>query len=339
MVTPYAPKPDYIAKLHENIRAGKYKKFHTTKIDESLDKKDFYEISYADTALKDLAATMEAPIYSLSKNKDTDKLHWVSANGKKWIVITPDPELGRATIFDHDLIIYITSCLVNNKNNGQSPSKIVRFRVYDYLIATGKSTGGSEYLRVETALKRLYGTDIETNITTGKKLITSRFRLVESYKLVKEDGELTLAEVKLSDWIFNGLDNFDVFTLHRSYFKLKKPLERRLYSIARKHCSNKSAWSIGIENLTKNSGSRSTVKEFKRMLNEIIKADTLPDYRILISGKCVKFYQKDPKKYAEALQTERKKKMLITHKGIGISPTKYRFSPTKLSFFTHRSYR
>jgi hypothetical protein len=36
----------------------------------------------------------------------------------------------------------------------------------------------------------------------------------------------------------------EVLTLHRDYFRLRKPLERRMYELARKHCGQQATWSI-----------------------------------------------------------------------------------------------
>jgi hypothetical protein len=40
-------------------------------------------------------------------------------------------------------------------------------------------------------------------------------------------------------------------TLNRDYFRLRKPIERRIYEIARKHCGRKKEWSIGLALLHK----------------------------------------------------------------------------------------
>jgi plasmid replication initiation protein len=55
--------------------------------------------------------------------------------------------------------------------------------------------------------------------------------------------------VTLSDWVFNAINAREVLTLHRNYFRLRKPLERRLYEIARKHCGQAREWRIGLAKL------------------------------------------------------------------------------------------
>lgn len=283
--------PDYIKNIAKHI---------PKKSEVFEESKDFYAIELLDSSLKDDVASMEAPIYSLSKVKDKEIWTWESVDGKKRLRVIPSA-FGRATIFDKDVLIYVTSCLVKLKNAGFPPTKTVRFGAYEYLKTTGRGVGGSEYLRLEAALGRLKGTTIETNIKTAEKEVIGLFSLVEKALLIKVDGTLEWVEVTLSDWLFSAIDGVDVLTINPSYFELHRPLERRLYEIARKHCSSKASWVISFENLLKKSGSRSSGKEFKRMLKQIIEADLLPDYRISISGHLVKFYQKDQRKLAAAL--------------------------------------
>ncbi|MGR3436916.1 MAG: replication initiator protein A, partial [Shimia sp.] len=85
-----------------------------------------------------------------------------------------------------------------------------------------------------------------------------------------------------SDWTFNAIAGDEVLTLNRQYFQLRKPLERRLYELARKHCGMKPEWRCGLDKLQARTGSTSTEKEFRRLVRVICKADEehghMPDY-------------------------------------------------------------
>ena len=76
---------------------------------------------------------------------------------------------GRATQFDKDLLIYVVSQMTEalNRKRVDAHSRVVRFKVYDYLVSTNKTTGGRDYDRLQDALERLTGTRIKTNISTG----------------------------------------------------------------------------------------------------------------------------------------------------------------------------
>ena len=56
---------------------------------------------------------------------------------------------------------------------------------------------------------------------------------------------MILVTVTLSDWIYRSVLSRSVLTLHRDYFALRKPLERRVYEIARKHCGGRPSGGSG----------------------------------------------------------------------------------------------
>lgn len=72
------------------------------------------------------------------------------------------------------------------------------------------------------------------------------------------DGRMQEVEIKLSNWVFNAIRSKEVLTLHRDYFRLRKPLERRIYELARKHCGAQKEWRISLALLQKECGSNST---------------------------------------------------------------------------------
>src|SRR3546814_14851429 len=72
------------------------------------------------------------------------------------------------------------------------------------------------------------------------------------------EGRMQEVEVRLSDWVFNAIRSNEVLTLNRQYFRLRKPLERRLYEIARKHCGwPGKAVKFGLDTLQRKCGSKS----------------------------------------------------------------------------------
>ncbi len=134
------------------------------------------------------------------------------------------------------------------------------------------------------ALDRLEGTRIRTNIITGDDEQIDGFGLIDASSIRRKqglDGRLLWCEVKLSDWVFNAIRAQEVLTLHRDYFRLRKPIERRLYEIARKHCGQQASWKIGLALLLKKTGSQSPEKRFRQMVRHLAEHDHLPDYSVL----------------------------------------------------------
>jgi plasmid replication initiation protein len=265
---------------------------------------DFFLCDLFDYALKDDGVSMEAPIFTLSTKPDLSVWHWESKDGDRSITVTPSV-LGRATQFDKDLLIYVVSQMTEAINRGRldANTPTVRFRVYDYLVATNKLTGGKEYQRLQDALERLRGTSIKTNIKTGGQRVKEGFGIIDSWVIIEkapDDDRMVAVEVSLSKWLFNAVQAHEVLTINPDYFRLRKPIERRLYELARKHCGHQAIFVIGVELLQDKCGSKSALFEFRRVLRDIVKADTLPDYRIVLDTDKdqVMFYTRNTSKLA-----------------------------------------
>lgn len=243
--------------------------------------RDFFTCDMLDPSFKDDLASMEHPIFSLATKPDI-RIRLYEHNGNELEVIPS--MLGLATIWDKDILIYCISQIVAGQNIGRTDiSKTVRITVYDYLRATNRSTAGSIYERLPVSLDRLAGTRIRTNIKTNGEGIKEGFGLIDKWKIIEKsstDEQMTAIEITLSDWLYSAAKGNDVLTLDRDYFRLRKGLERRIYELARKHCGNQKKWKIRLKLLHKKSGSRSTIKEFRRNIKEIISCNHLPGYRV-----------------------------------------------------------
>ena len=264
---------------------------------------DFFVCDLVDYALKDDMASMEAPIFSLSTREDKKILKWTSEDGKKSVEVAS--AYGRATQHDKDILIYCASQLTEALNQGKTASKTVRFTAYDFLIASNRNTRGDDYERLRDALERLAGTRLKTEIKTGGHRIAEGFGIIDKWRVVEkspDNSRMIAVEVTLSDWLFNAIQANEVLTIHPDYFRLRKPLERRLYEIARKHVGKQGVWKIGLSALHGKSGSTDVLRNFKVKLKEIIEADTIPQYRYQLSGNgLVTIYDSDPKAVVKAL--------------------------------------
>lgn len=265
---------------------------------------DFFVCDLVDYAFKDDQASMEAPIFSLSTREDMKLWTWTSEDGKKSVEVAPG-FYGRATQHDKDILIYCASHLTEAINQGKAASKTVRFTAYDFLVATNRDTASGNYTRLKDALNRLRGMQINTNIITGKNRVTEGFGVIDKWRVVEkspDNNRMVAVEVTLSDWLYNSIQAHEVLTIHPDYFRLRKPLERRLYEIARKHVGKQGVWKIGLSVLHSKSGSADVLRNFKVKLKEIIEADTIPGYRYQLGGDdLVTIYDRDPKAVVRAL--------------------------------------
>jgi len=201
---------------------------------------------------------------------------------------------GLATIHDKDILLYLASNLMNAKNNGKPIAQVVRFIAYDYLIATNKQTSGIQYQQLKDGLSRLKGTVIKTNIKTNGKEATREFSLIDEWGVVKEDNNqrMVAVEVKLSDWFYNSILGNAVLSIDKDYFRLRKPTERRLYELARKHCGNQLAWKIKLENLKIKLGITSPTRTLRFNIKKIAETNHLPEYNISIDDDDVVMFSR-----------------------------------------------
>ena len=222
---------------------------------------------------------MEHPIFSLSTEPDKRVLRY-EHNGNS-IKIIPS-YLGIPTIHDKDILIYCISYLRAAMNEGKTPNRTVRFTVYDFFKAIGRDIGGRSYERFKESLGRLSSTYIETSIKTGRYRVIKGFGLIDSWGVVEGDttGRMIAVEVTLSEWIYNSILSNELLSINPDYFLIRKPIERRLYELARKHCGDQETFKIGLEKLQLKAGSSSLIRHFRRSIREVVADNQLPDYEI-----------------------------------------------------------
>jgi len=265
--------------------------------------RDFFIAEILDWALKGDRHSMEHPMFSLSKTPDRHIRHY-EHNG---ISVTIAPSAyGLANIWDKDILLYCISVLMEGINQGREISRTVRLTAYNLLVTTNRTTGGRSYDELKSALERLRGTSITTNISTNRTRQTRGFGLIDNWEIVERsptNGRMLAVEITLNKWLYNAVLACEVLTLNRDYFRLSGGLERRLYEIARKHCGNQAKWKIGMELLHKKSGSRATLIKFREIVKRVVAANCLPDYRLSYDAAAddILFYTRDVQKLAASL--------------------------------------
>ena len=240
---------------------------------------DFFVCDIFEASPKDDLGTMEHPIFSLSTRPDRRILSYAH-NGTQ-VEVTPSVK-GRATIHDKDILIYCISQLMAALNAGRAVSPVLHLKAHDLLVATNRDTSGDAYARLKDAFERLAGTRITTNMETGGIEATHGFGLIESWSIVRRSrgGRMISVTVTLSAWLYRAVLSKSVLTLSRDYFRLRKPLERRVYELARKHCGRQPEWRIGMATLHKKAGSAAPLRVFRAAIRRMIAENHLPDYQL-----------------------------------------------------------
>ena len=264
---------------------------HAALLPERHSNRDFFIADIFDALpVKNDRHSMEHPFFTLSTKRDLRIIKY-DRNGVN-IKVTPHHELGLPTMFDKDILLYCGSLVVAelNKSPNDWPPQTLRFSCHDLMVTTNRMTNGQAYKQLKNAFERLKGCSVTTDIKTAEVKEAAGFGLIESWRIVEkshDNSRMVKVEVKLSDWYYRALIGREVLTISRTYFRLRKPLERRLYELARKHCGKQKDWSISLKKLQEKCGSKSPEKKFRFLIREIIKThqseNHFPDYDISLS--------------------------------------------------------
>lgn len=232
------------------------------------------------TDVKDDLASMEHPLFALQAG---DKRVRIYERNGVCVTVKPGAD-GCATIHDKDLWLYCISLMTEMLNRGLAISPTLKFTAYAFMKATGRDTSGRAYERMADMMRRLSGTRIETNIQTAGKRERAGFGLIDSWHVIERDGNdrMVAVEVTLPAWLFRSIEAKQVLTLSPDYFRLRQPLYRRIYELARKHCGQQSSWRVSLAVLHQKSGSSRPIKSFRLEIRGLIERDSLPDYRLEI---------------------------------------------------------
>lgn len=238
-----------------------------------------------DVGTRNDLASMEAPIFSLSSRKDMKIWRWASKDGSKTVEIAPSA-YGRATQLDKDVLIFCVSHLVQALNESRPVSRTIRFKAKEYFQATNRRTDGDEYARFIESLKRLSGTRLTTSIVTNGTRIREGFGLIEKWTTIEtESGKMASVEITLSEWFYNSVLAFEVLAMPKSYFRLRKPLERRLFELAAKHLGKQERFKISLAVLAEKTGSTcARLADFRRAIATIVRDDETPNFSFSIDS-------------------------------------------------------
>ncbi|MDE0306646.1 MAG: replication initiator protein A [Albidovulum sp.] len=240
---------------------------------------NLFSLDIGSISLKDIQQQMEFPFFSLAKNPDLEPRRYEDRHGNS-LEITPSVK-GLPTIYDKDILIYAISQVMERLNRGERASRRLILYASDMLEFANRNKSGRDYMALDDALTRLRGCTIKTNIRTGDIYQTDVFGLIERGGLIRKygfDGRLQHVEITLSEWLWNAIVARQVLTLHPDYFRLRQPLERRIYEIARKHCGRQAEWQISLVLLQQKCGSRSKLFEFRRSVRKLAAKGGLLDY-------------------------------------------------------------
>ncbi|WP_333836084.1 replication initiator protein A [Novosphingobium sp.] len=244
---------------------------------------DLFRALPGDLAPRDAQDLMAYPFFSLAKSKRLTPIDFKAGSVK--IRVEAVPEHGMATIWDADVLIWAASQIVEARDVGLHPSRLMATTPYEILNFIGRGVSLRDYDRLKAALDRLQSTTVATSIRQPTERRMHRFSWINEWKeRADHRGRPLGLELIVPDWFYGAvLDDALVLTIDRSYFGLTGGLERWLYRLVRKHGGKQEfGWSFDFPHLHAKSGSLSPLKHFAYDLRDIVRRQPLPGYRLTV---------------------------------------------------------
>lgn len=244
---------------------------------------DLFRALPGDLAPRDAQDLMAYPFFSLAKSKRLAPIDF--RTGSVVIRVEAVAEHGMATIWDADILIWAASQIVEARDLGLQPSRLMATTPYEILNFIGRGVSLRDYDRLKAALDRLQSTTVATSIRQPTERRMHRFSWINEWKeRADHRGRPLGLELIVPDWFYGAvLDDALVLTIDRSYFDLTGGLERWLYRLVRKHGGKQEfGWSFDFAHLHAKSGSLSPLKHFAYDLRDIVRRQPLPGYRLTI---------------------------------------------------------
>ena len=229
--------------------------------------------------IRDVMELMEVPFVALSKNRTTPIIY-ESLNGKSKVRISCHPPYHVASIYDWDIIIFVSSKLQEAINSASDiPPRTLIVPRNDLIKAIYRHAGKTTDNEIEAALNRLSSTFIETTIHNEDYRYRGGFSFLDNWGYT-ERKDVKEFRITLSEWLYEiTCTKGALLKVHPEYFKITSGLKRFLYRTARKHVGNQNDnWSFSIEKLYEKSGSEQEFKKFKYKLRIAVKDNNIPGY-------------------------------------------------------------
>jgi plasmid replication initiation protein len=236
-----------------------------------------------DLAARDAQDLMAYPFFSLAKTPRTAPIDFKT--GEIAIRVEATAEHGMATIWDADVLIWAASQIVEARDAGLRPSRLMAATPYEILTFIGRGVGARDYQRLKAALDRLQSTTVATTIRQPTARRMHRFSWINEWKETADAaGRPYGLELILPDWFFAGvIDHALVLTIDRAYFGLTGGLERWLYRLVRKQGGRQSGgWVFDFRHLHAKSGSLSRLSDFALDLRRLAGRQALPGYALRV---------------------------------------------------------
>ena len=202
---------------------------------------------------------------------------------KETVRITGTQEYGIATIYDQDVLMFVISQLVDAKSAGMPMSRRVRFTPYQFFRVDEPDTDGKRLSAVARLAAPAADNDHRNDDPLGIHAARPHPAILVEFGTVEDAGKLSGVEIVIAEWLFESVEEFNVLTLDKLYFRIAGPVERWLYQHARKATGGETGkWQESFKSLYDKSASQQDFKHYASTLRKLAKLHDLPGFRLTI---------------------------------------------------------
>lgn len=209
---------------------------------------DYYDVSEMLLTLpRDLILCLLLPVFAIDK-RDKNNYEYFSADGRHSVKVFADAEVGRATMYDKEYLLYaigiiqdmIDKKIINREAKNRPLLIDASQMLHDiHRVDTDKriiSANKDIWNKLLQAGRRLQATRIELHSAGANKSRSVQLtQFINDFSLVQDStGKVTL-KIELRDWLWKAImaqKPADILSLENDYWDMT-PFQRRIYEIIR----------------------------------------------------------------------------------------------------------
>ena len=209
------------------------------------------------------------PFCSTSKAKRVETINYTSADGRRWLQVMANYEVGMAKIWDFDILRFaISKAGEIALQIGYFPS-YVDFTAYECLKALGRFVkSGKNHEWLEQALDRLTSTTYKGNIFRENEKCSETFTLINFECVRDEKKRIDKVRVYFNQRIQESAKLRGLLVIDQTVLHEEAGIKKRLLELVAVSKGKESDWTVGLQRLQALCAHEGALKRFKFELKQ-----------------------------------------------------------------------
>ena len=210
------------------------------------------------------------PFCSTARKTRFTPIKYSTADGKRWLAVSPNMQYGMAKIWDFDVLRFALSKAGEvARMEGSTFPPYVDFTVYECLKVLGRNPHTKRsYDWFESALMRLSSTVYNGNIFRENEKNEQIFTLIRaSYDRDSDNKSIRKVRINFDERLIESVRySKGLLEIDPKVISEGSGLKKRLFELVRTGMGSRDEWTVGLVRLQELCAHEGTTKEFKRQL-------------------------------------------------------------------------